>query len=118
MRKLRVLQFAVVFEFLVELCSLGHGGPADAVLLELFGCGPIDEGRGEFLPFIALGAEVADAVAFNLIFRDQLVGAVFEDEAAGEFLRLRREHEQPRREQRCEDYPQERQRDSSAREML
>ena len=57
-----------------------------AVFFVFFGGGPVDQRRGEFLPFIAFGAQVAHAVAFDLIFRDQLVGAIFEDEAAGEIL--------------------------------
>ena len=56
---------------------------------------------GEFLPVIALGAEVADAVAFDFIFGDELVGAVFEDEAARRFLlRGRRDSEREQQQAR------------------
>ena len=48
---------------------------------------PVDERGGQFLSqsHRTLGAHVAHAIAFYLLFRpDQLIGAVFEDEAAGE----------------------------------
>ena len=75
-----------MFDFLVELHGFGDGRSGGAVFFVLLGGGPVDQRIGEFLPVIALGAHVADAVAFDFIFRDQLVGAVFEDEAAGEIL--------------------------------
>ena len=61
----------------------GAEAPAAAVLFVLFGGGPVDQGVGKLLPLFALGALVAYAVAFDFIFRDELVGAVFEDEAPG-----------------------------------
>ena len=73
------------FFFLVESGSLGDGG-SGTVLFVFFGGGPVDQRRGEFFPFVALGAHVAHAVALYFIFADQLVGAVFEDQAVGEFL--------------------------------
>ncbi len=79
---------ALVFivDFFVELRGFGDGGGGGAVAFEFVGGGPVDELGGEFLPVIALGAEIADAVAFDFIFGDELIGAVFEDEAAGELL--------------------------------
>ncbi len=50
-----------------------------AALLKLSGCVPVDQRVRDFLPFAALGAEIADAVSVNLILGDGLVGAVFQD---------------------------------------
>ena len=83
-----------MLDLLVELHGFGDGCAGGAILLVFLGGGPIDEGFGDFLPLVAFGAHVADAVAFDLIFCDQLVGAVFEDEAAGEFLGVCGEGEQ------------------------
>jgi len=80
--ELRFLAVALLFDFLVELDGFGGGLSGSALSFVFFGGGPVDEVGGEFLPVIALRAQVADAVAFDLIFCDQLVGAVFEDEAA------------------------------------
>ena len=60
----------------------GDGGAGGAIFLVFVGGGPVDERVGEFFPLFAFGAVVADAVAFDFIFGDQLVGAVFQDEAA------------------------------------
>src|SRR6202035_985709 len=76
---------AVGVGFLVEGGGFGDGG-GGAVLLVFFGGRPIHQGGGKFFPFVALGALVAYAVAFDFILSDQLVGAVFEDETAGEVL--------------------------------
>ncbi len=101
LRQLGFLQFAFLFEFLVELRGFGDGGSGGAIFLIFLGGRPVDQRVGEFFPIIAFGAEVADAVAFDLIFRDQLVGAVFENQTAGKILggRGKREQEQERREQ-------------------
>jgi hypothetical protein len=77
--------FAISVSFLIEGGGLGDGG-GEAVFLILFGGRPIDQRGGKFFPFIAFGALVAYAVPFDFILGDQLVGAVFEDEAAGEIL--------------------------------
>src|SRR5581483_5687413 len=54
---------------------------------------PVHQRVGHLLPIVALGAVVAHAVSFNFPLGDRLVGAVFQDEPLGQFLRL------PRREQ-------------------
>ena len=86
MRESGFIELALVFDFLVELGGFGDGGTGGAVFLIFLRCGPVDEGGGKFLPVVALGAHVTDAVAFDFIFCDQLIVAVFEDEAAGEIL--------------------------------
>jgi len=81
-----LIAVALLFEFLVELRGFGHGHSGGAIFFKLLGCWPVDQRFGEFLPVIALRAQVAHTVAFYLIFRDELVGTVFEDEAPGQFL--------------------------------
>ena len=57
------------------------------------GAGEVDQLEREFFPVAALGAQVADAVLYDLIFAGQLIGAVFEVEtevvAVGEGRRER-----------------------------
>ena len=65
--KVGAFGFAVDVSFFVEGSGLGDGGNG-AVLLVFFGGRPIYQRGGKFLPFVALGALVADAVAFDLIF--------------------------------------------------
>jgi hypothetical protein len=89
LRKARGSGAAVGVGFLVDEGGFGNGGSGSAVLLKFFGGGPIDQRRREFFPFFALGAVVANAVAFDFILGDGLIGTVFEDEAASEFLRGR-----------------------------
>ena len=86
LRELGFLDFAIVVDFLVELHGFRDGGSGGAVPFEFFGGGPVNERRGEFFPVIALGAHVADAVPFDFILGDELIGAVFEDETAREVL--------------------------------
>ena len=78
---------AIGIGFLIDEGGFGNGGSGGAIFFVLFRGRPIDERGREFLPFFALGAVVADALTLDLIFRDRLVGAVFEDKAAGELLR-------------------------------
>jgi hypothetical protein len=78
--------FVLLLDFFVELRGLRDGGSGGALFLIFLGGGPVDERGGKFFPVIALGAHVADAVAFDFILGDELIGAVFEDEAAGEIL--------------------------------
>ncbi len=88
-RDLREASFsgsAVGVGFLVDEGGFGNGGSGGSVFLEFFGSGPIDQRGRKFFPFFALSTVVADAVAFDLILGDGLIGAVFEDKAAGEFL--------------------------------
>lgn len=84
--KARLLGFTVGVGFLIDEGGFGDGWRGSAVFLVLLGGGPIDERGWEFFPFFALSAEVADTVAMDFIFRDGLIGAVFEDEVAGELL--------------------------------
>ena len=83
---LSFVTFVLLLDFFVELGGFRDGGSGGAFSLVFFGGGPVDQRRGKFLPVIALGAHVTDAVAFHLVFRDELIRAVFEDEAAGEIL--------------------------------
>src|SRR5258708_16536322 len=83
---MRFFEGALGVGFLVEGFGFGDGG-GSALFLVLFGGRPVDERGRKFFPLVALSAFVADAVAFHFILRDQLVGAVFEDEAAGAGLR-------------------------------
>jgi hypothetical protein len=50
-------------------------------LVPFVGGGPVDEGFRDFFPVVALGREKADAVAVGFVFGDDLVRAVFENEA-------------------------------------
>ena len=86
MRSVELVGFAVGGGFLINEGGFRNGGGGRAFFLELFSGWPIDERGREFLPFFALGAVVAYTVAFDLILCDGLIGAVFEDEAVGEFL--------------------------------
>ena len=74
--------FPFGIEFLVEFDRFRSELALQAALLKLIGCVPVNQRFRDFLPFAALGAEVTDALAVNLIFGDGLVGAVFQDEAA------------------------------------
>lgn len=51
------------------------------LLIPLGGGVPVDEGGGDVFPDFTLGAEVVDMVAADFVFGDDLVRAVFEDEA-------------------------------------
>ena len=52
------------------------------IALPFAGGFPIDEVEGQFFPVAAaLDGDVADTVADDLVFADELVGAVFEDKA-------------------------------------
>ena len=75
--------FPFGIEFLVEFDRFRSELTLQAALLKLIGCVPVNQRFWDFLPFAALGAEVADALTVNLILRDGLVGAIFQDEAAG-----------------------------------
>ena len=86
-----------MLEFLVEGGGFGDGRSGVAIFFVFFGGRPVDQGGGKFFPLVALGAHVADAVALHFILGDELIGAVFEDEAAGEFLGVGGEGEQERR---------------------
>ena len=71
------------------LCRVGRPREAERLqssLLVFVGGVPVDQVLGDLLPFAALGAVVADAVAFNFVFRSELVSAVFEDQALGQGL--------------------------------
>lgn len=50
---------------------------------------PIDQRRGDLLPLVALGAEVADAVALDLVFHDRLIGAILQYQPVGRLFRPR-----------------------------
>ena len=93
--KMRFFGFAFGVGFLVDEVGFGDGRSGGAVFLELPCGGPIDEGGGKLFPVFALGTVVADAIAFDFILGDGLIGTVLEDEAVGEFLsgRMRREGE-------------------------
>ena len=75
-----------MLDFFVQLHRFWDGFCGRAVFFILLGGGPVNQRRGQFLPVIALGAQVAYAVAFHFIFRDQLIRAVIQDQAAGEIL--------------------------------
>ena len=83
--EMRLGRFAVGVSFLVECRGFGDGG-SSAVLLVFLRRRPIYQRGREFFPFVAFGALVAHAIAFDFILGDQLVGAVLENEAAGEIL--------------------------------
>jgi hypothetical protein len=68
-------------QFFIEFDGLG--GWSGTILCIFFCGGPVDQRVGEFFPVFALGAEIADSVAFDFVFGDELVGAIFKDEAAG-----------------------------------
>ncbi len=80
--KVRQFGCAVGVGFFVDGGGFGDGG-GGAVFLVFFGGGPVHQRGGKFFPLVAFGAFVADAVAFDFILGDELVGAVFEDETAG-----------------------------------
>jgi hypothetical protein len=80
-------------------------------LLVFLGGGPVDQSAGEILPIFALGAVVVDTVAFDFIFSDELIGAVFEDEAVNGVLLVGERGE-------CEHQDKERAWQSSRREIL
>ena len=86
LRELGFRAFAILFKFLVEFSGFGNGSSGGALFLVLLGGRPVDERAREFFPVVAFSTEVADAVAFHFIFGYELVGAVFQDEAAGEIL--------------------------------
>src|ERR1700685_375442 len=70
LRSLGLFGAAVGFDFLIEfVCPR-----------------PIDERVRHFLPFVALRAQVTDAIAFDFPFRSKLVGTVFQDESLGQLL--------------------------------
>ena len=73
--------FPFGLEFLVEFDRFRSDLALQAALLKLSGCVPVNQRVRDFLPLAALGAEIADAVAVNLILGDGLVGAVFQNEA-------------------------------------
>ncbi len=78
------------FEFFVErhrFRSRFAGGP---ILFVFVSGGPVHHGVRHFLPLVALGAQVADALALDFPLGGKLVGAVFQDEALGEVLRRSR----------------------------
>ena len=64
--ELRFFPFALLFDFFVELHSFRDRCSGGAIFFVLFGGGPVDQRLGKLLPFIALGAQVAYAVAFRL----------------------------------------------------
>jgi len=94
--------FRFVLEFLIELDGFGGRGGGGALVLVFVGGGPVDKRVGEFFPFFALRAVVADAVSFDLLFGDQLVGAVFEDETVHRGFVLRREWKYEQEGDECE----------------
>ena len=106
LRKAELCGFAVGVGFLVDEGGFGDGGRSGALFLVLFRSWPIDERRREFLPFLALGAVVANTVSFDFILCDGLIGAVFEDEAAGELLGggLHRQSQDEGGERKCGNY--------------
>lgn len=73
---------------------------AVVLLIPLGGGIPVDEGGRDVFPDLALGTEVVDMVGFDFEFGDDLVRAVFEDEAlfggvlGGESEREREEEQQ------------------------
>ena len=75
------------------------GGSGGTIFFELLGGRPVDHSERKFFPLVALGTEVADPVAFDFIFGDQLVRAVVEDDAAGGFLGEGRKRRQQGRDQ-------------------
>jgi len=75
-----------VLNLFVDLDGFRRGGCGRAFFFELVCGGPVDQGVGKFFPFLAFGAVVADAVSFDFVFSDQLLGTVFEDEAVRGFL--------------------------------
>ena len=90
------LVLALVGFFLVEGGGFLHGGglvfgEGGLLGLPFLRSFPVDEVGGKLFPFAAtLDADVADAVADEFVFTDELEGAVFEDEAvidldAGDF---------------------------------
>src|ERR1700723_756334 len=74
------------FCFLVGGQTPTRGGCGGAIFFVLFGGRPIHQRGREFLPIFALGAVVAYALTLDFIFRNGLVGTVFEDEAVGGLL--------------------------------
>jgi hypothetical protein len=79
---------AFIRDFFVELHRLGHGcGAGSPVFFVFVGGGPVDQRLGEFLPFLALGAEISNPVALHFVFGYKLVGAIFKDEPVGGLLR-------------------------------
>ena len=100
-------EIAIVFDLLVELDRFRRGRPGGAVLFVFLGGGPIYQCIGQFFPIFAFGAVIADAIAFDLPFRDGLVGAVFQDEPAGQFLRGRARGEKESRSAMASDAEQE-----------
>lgn len=72
--------FALGVGFFVDGCGFGNGG-SGMFFLQFLGRRPVDESGGEFLPLVAFGAHVADAVAVNFIFGYDLIGAIFQNKA-------------------------------------
>src|SRR5208337_3722939 len=95
LRGAQLFSVALGFQFLVEFDGFGSEFARLAALLKLVGRVPVDEGVRDFFPLAAFGAEIADAVAVNLILGNGLVGAIFQDEAVrlvlGESGNVRRE---------------------------
>ena len=82
-RRARLFGLEFGFKFLIQLTSLcgvgvrGRGAPGVECVRRF----PVDQIFRQFLPLLAVGTHVADAVALHLIFRDRLIRTVFQDEA-------------------------------------
>ncbi len=70
----------------VQLDGVGVGNAGGAILFELRGSLPIHQRLGQFLPFVAFRAQIANTIALDFPAGRQLVGTIFEDEALGELL--------------------------------
>ena len=86
-RRPGLVRLAFRFEFLVEGDSLRGGLARGTVFFVLVGRGPVHHRFGDFFPLIALGTQVAHAIALDLPFSGQLIAAVGQDQALGELLR-------------------------------
>jgi len=84
--QLSFLKLTFFLEFFIELH--GFRRSRRTIFFEFVGRGPIDQRVGKFFPFLAFRAVVANAVPFDFVFCNELVGTIFQDEAMGRVLVL------------------------------